>query len=191
MTAVAFTLHGEEMSERDRCGSGEVAHFPPAALDLAARTWTVEQVRQRLRIARRRADLPAAIPLIDLLADLDAEVVKLYAEGIPWKWMCEQLGVSRATANRHLQHLLTVIVWRLNGREIPTRWSRRDLLDRERELSSDEQHRRVDCVRHLKVGQPPRAASSIDPTGRIEHEDASTSRRRGDPADREAAAENR
>lgn len=126
---------------------------------------------------------------LDQQTERDIALIRMYAVGLSWKRICAHLGISRATANRHLQYLLTVIAWRLNGREIPTRWSRRYLLDRERELSSDEQRGHVECVRHLRVGQPHRAASSIGPVGRIEHEDASTSRRRGEPPDSEAAAE--
>ena len=128
---------------------------------------------------------------LDRLVERDAVLLRMYGEGVPWKTICAQLGMSRASANRQLRYLLTVVAWKLNGRVIPARWSRRYLLDRDRELSRDEPPDRYECVRHLKVGQPGRAVRSSNVVGRIEHEDASTSRHRGEHADSEATAEDR
>lgn len=128
---------------------------------------------------------------LDRLVERDAVLLRMYGERIPWKTICAQLGMSRASANRQLRYLLTVVAWKLNGRVIPARWSRRYLLDRDRELSRDEPPDRYECVRHLGVGQPGRAVRSIDIEGRTEHEDASTSRRHCEPADSEDAAEDR
>lgn len=49
----------------------------------------------------------------------DARLVWLRANGTPWKPICWQLGLSRATANRRWQYGIAVIVWRLNGRRVP------------------------------------------------------------------------
>lgn len=49
----------------------------------------------------------------------DARLVWLRANGTPWKPICWELGISRATANRRWQYGIAVIVWRLNGRRVP------------------------------------------------------------------------
>ncbi len=53
----------------------------------------------------------------------DARLVWLRANGTPWKPICWELGISRATANRRWQYGIALIVWRLNGRRVPTRRS--------------------------------------------------------------------
>lgn len=50
----------------------------------------------------------------------DARLVWLRANGTPWKPICWELGISRATANRRWQYGVAVIVWRLNGKRVPT-----------------------------------------------------------------------
>ena len=49
----------------------------------------------------------------------DARLVWLRANGTPWKPICWELGISRATANRRWQYGIAVIVWRLKGRRVP------------------------------------------------------------------------
>lgn len=53
----------------------------------------------------------------------DARLVWLRANGTPWKPICWELGISRATANRRWQYGVAVIVWRLNGKRVPTKRS--------------------------------------------------------------------
>ena len=53
----------------------------------------------------------------------DARLVWLRANGTPWKPICWELGISRATANRRLQYGIAVIVWRLNGKSVPRKRS--------------------------------------------------------------------
>jgi len=53
----------------------------------------------------------------------DAKLLWLRAKRVPWKPICWQFGLSRATANRRCLYGLAVIVWRLNGRRVPTRRS--------------------------------------------------------------------
>jgi hypothetical protein len=50
----------------------------------------------------------------------DARLVWLRANRTPWKKICWELGISRATANRRWQYGIAVIVWRLNGKRVPT-----------------------------------------------------------------------
>lgn len=53
----------------------------------------------------------------------DARLVWLRANRTPWKPICWELGISRATANRRWQYGIAVIVWRLNGRRVPQKRS--------------------------------------------------------------------
>ena len=67
----------------------------------------------------------------------DAKLVCMHLEREPWKTICWQFGITRATANRRWQHALSLIAWRLNNRSLPAKWSRRFLVERVRFLSSE------------------------------------------------------
>jgi len=56
------------------------------------------------------------------------------AEGVRWRAICQRFGIARATANNRWQYALCVIVWRLDKRPLPSKWSRRFLLERARFL---------------------------------------------------------
>ena len=47
------------------------------------------------------------------------------ATGERWKAICWQFGIARATAHRRYQYGLSVIAWRLNGRRVPGKRSKR------------------------------------------------------------------
>ncbi|MFJ1293284.1 DUF6362 family protein [Paracoccus yeei] len=49
----------------------------------------------------------------------DARLLWLRSNRKPWKPICWELGISRATANRRWQYGVAVITWRLNGRRVP------------------------------------------------------------------------
>ncbi|GGC24384.1 hypothetical protein GCM10011363_46130 [Marivita lacus] len=49
----------------------------------------------------------------------DARIVWLRAERTPWKPICWQMGISRATANRRWRYGIAVMVWKLNGKRVP------------------------------------------------------------------------
>ena len=53
----------------------------------------------------------------------DARVVWLRANRTPWKKIGWEVGLSRPAANRHWQYGIAVIVWRLNGKRVPTKRS--------------------------------------------------------------------
>jgi hypothetical protein len=101
----------------------------------------VGQEPQRLK---RPPPSPDAISRIEetlgWLRWLEAEDAKLAwarAERTPWKMICWRFGIARATAHRRWQYVLSVIVWRLNRRPVPKKWSRRFLVERAKVLSSD------------------------------------------------------
>jgi len=81
----------------------------------------------------------------------DAKLVWMRAEGKPWKAICWRFGMARATANRHWEYALSLIAWRLSGRTVPKKWSRRRLLERDRHLSSNNLGTGEFCVRHRSV----------------------------------------
>jgi hypothetical protein len=58
----------------------------------------------------------------------DAKLVWARADRTPWKAICWQFGIARATANRRWQYGLSVIAWRLNGRRLQMKRSRRFLI---------------------------------------------------------------
>ncbi|MDA0984151.1 MAG: DUF6362 family protein [Proteobacteria bacterium] len=65
----------------------------------------------------------------------DVRLVWMRAEGCPWKAICWRFGIGRATAHRRWEYALSVIAWRLDGRSVPTKRSRRVLVDRVRSAS--------------------------------------------------------
>lgn len=54
----------------------------------------------------------------------DGRLVWARADGMAWKPICWQFGISRATANRRWQYGLAVIVWKLNGKRVPGKRSK-------------------------------------------------------------------
>ena len=81
---------------------------------------------------KRPPPLPDAISRMEetlgWLRWLEADDTKLAwarAERTPWKMICWRFGISRATAHRRWQYVLSLIAWRLNGRKLPTKRSRK------------------------------------------------------------------
>jgi hypothetical protein len=60
----------------------------------------------------------------------DAHLIWARAEGAPWKALCHRFGMSRPTAHRRWEYALSVIVWRLNGRQVHHRRGRRFVVAR-------------------------------------------------------------
>ena len=60
----------------------------------------------------------------------DAKLAWARAEHTPWKMICWRFGISRATAHRRWQYVQSLIAWRLNGRKVPGKRSRRFLVER-------------------------------------------------------------
>jgi hypothetical protein len=86
---------------------------------------------------RRRILTPSAISRMEemvlWLRWLEVEDAKLFsarADRTPWKPICWQFGIARATANR--QYGLNVIVWRVNGRRVPAKRSGNFVVERAR-----------------------------------------------------------
>jgi hypothetical protein len=58
----------------------------------------------------------------------DTKIVWLRASGERWKAVCHQVGLARAAANEHWVYALCVVAWRLNGRTIPGKRSRANVV---------------------------------------------------------------
>jgi hypothetical protein len=65
----------------------------------------------------------------------DAKLVWARSGRTPWKEICWQFGIARATAHRRWQYGLSVIAWRLNGRTVPTKRSRSFVVESVRRAS--------------------------------------------------------
>lgn len=61
--------------------------------------------------------MEATLPWLQWLEPDVAKLVWARAERTQWKAICWHFGISRATANRHYDYGLSVIAWRLNGRQ--------------------------------------------------------------------------
>ena len=60
----------------------------------------------------------------------EAHLMWARAEGMPWKELCYRFGISRPTAHRRWEYALSVIAWRLNGRQVHHRRGRRFVVAR-------------------------------------------------------------
>ena len=60
----------------------------------------------------------------------EAHLMWARAEGTPWKGICYRFGISRPTAHRRWEYALSVIAWRLNGRDVHHRRGRRFVVAR-------------------------------------------------------------
>ena len=80
--------------------------------------------------------MEATLPWLRWLEVEDAKLVWMRADRAPWKVICWRFGVSRATAYRRWEYGLSLISWRLNGRTITAKRSRRFMVERSRRASS-------------------------------------------------------
>jgi hypothetical protein len=82
-------------------------------------------------------DSETALLWFTFLEPEDAQLLWMRVERTPWKTVCQHFGVSRATANRRVEYLLSVIAWKLNHQRVPAKWSCRFLVERTRLVSTD------------------------------------------------------
>jgi len=54
------------------------------------------------------------------------------AKGTPWKQICHRYGISIPIAHRRWDYALSVIAWRLNGRQVHLRRGKRFVIERAR-----------------------------------------------------------
>ena len=131
----------EIVEERLVEAAAVIRRLPPVRVPAYFNTWPqmvvefADRVGQQPEPMRLPPPSPSAISRMEetlgWLRWLEAEHAKLVwarADRTPWKAICWQFGVARATANRRYQYGLSVIAWRLNGRKVPAKWSRRFLV---------------------------------------------------------------
>ena len=87
---------------------------------------------------------PAAISRMEetldwhkLLDPLDARILWLRAAGERWKTICWKVGLQRAAAHEHWLYGLCVLAWKLNGRHVPSRRSKRHVIEMVRGKSAN------------------------------------------------------
>jgi hypothetical protein len=116
--------------------------LPPVRVPGHFNTWPhmivefADRVGQEPKPLRLPPPSPAAITRMEQtltwlrwLEPEDAKLVWTRADRTPWKAICWQFGIARATANRCWQYGLSVIAWRLNGRRVPAKRSRRFVIE--------------------------------------------------------------
>ena len=105
--------------------------------------WTPVAVAARLREAvsvGRRPQARAVEAWLSWLDPEDAEIIRVRAEGAPWKLICWRFAIGRATAHRRWLYGVSLIAWRLNGRQLPPKRSRRHFLELARATSKSVRH---------------------------------------------------
>jgi Domain of unknown function (DUF6362) len=127
-----------EMVEARLAEAAEVMRrLPPVRVPGYFNTWPAmvvefaDRVGQQAEPMRLPPPSPAAIGRMEetltwlrwLEAD-DAKLVWARSDRTPWKAICWQFGIGRATAHRRWQYGLCLIAWRLNGRRLPAKRSR-------------------------------------------------------------------
>jgi hypothetical protein len=104
-------------------------HIPPPQVAGYFSTWP-EVVRSfgdlvgQEPVALKPRPSPAAITRMEeaitwnrFLERDDAALMWARADGMQWKPICHRFGIARATAHRRWEYALSVVAWRLNGRE--------------------------------------------------------------------------
>ena len=81
------------------------------------------QMRQPRPGPRQITEAEEALLWLRWLERDNARIVWLRAERTPWKPICWQMGISRATANRRWQYGIAIMVWKLNGKRVPKKRS--------------------------------------------------------------------
>jgi hypothetical protein len=128
----------EMVEERLIAAAAVMRRLPPVRVPGYFSTWPralvefADLVGQQPEPMRLPPPSPAAITRMEkallwlrwLEVD-DAKLVWARADRTQWKAICWQFGIGRATAHRRWQYGLSVIVWRLNGRRVPAKRSKR------------------------------------------------------------------
>jgi len=96
----------------------------------------VERSQPPCPFSVEKGNSDAALLWLLWLQPEDAQLLWMRVERTPWKDICEHFRISRATANRRVEYLLSVIAWKLNNDRLP-KCSQRFVVKRTRLLSSD------------------------------------------------------
>lgn len=80
--------------------------------------------------AKAISQMEEAMEWLKWLEPVDRKIVWLRASGERWKTICWKVGLARAAAHEHWVYALCVVAFRLNGRQVPRKVSRRRLIER-------------------------------------------------------------
>jgi hypothetical protein len=89
--------------------------LPPAPSAESTRRWTLHAVEGSVVDAAQAKEGGQPDFWLQWLDPLDRAIVWARAQGVRWKTICWQFGISRATAYRRYRYGITVITCRLNG----------------------------------------------------------------------------
>jgi hypothetical protein len=93
------------------------------------------KMRRPLPSPRMITEADAALLWLRWLEQDIAQILWARANRQPWKGICLAHGISRAAANRRHDFGLAVIVWRLNGKPVSRKRSRRFVVENAEKLS--------------------------------------------------------
>ena len=90
------------------------------------------RMRKPLPSPRMISEAEAAMLWLRWVEHDIAQILWARANRKPWKGICHAHAISRPAANRRHEFGLAVIVWRLNGRAVPTKRSMQYVIQRAR-----------------------------------------------------------
>jgi hypothetical protein len=93
------------------------------------------KMRRPLPSPRMITEADAALLWLRWLEQDISQILWARANRMPWKSICLAHGISRAAANRRHDFGLAVIVWRLNGKRVSRKRSRRFVVENAEKLS--------------------------------------------------------
>lgn len=109
---------------------GFVTSWPPIVREFCeAYGWQDAVLRRPPPPAAAIDRMDMALQWLAWLDQRDSRIVWLRACGKPWKAVCWEVGLARAAAHQHWMFALCVISWRLNGKKVSRRMSRRALIE--------------------------------------------------------------
>ncbi len=102
---------------------GYFSAWPEVFHSFADKVGQTPRMRRPLPSPRMITEAEESLLWLRWLEKDDARIVWLRANRTPWKKVCWEVGLSRQHADKRWRYGLAVIVWRLRGKEPPTRRS--------------------------------------------------------------------
>ena len=127
----AYMAEAADVLERlpDAVRLGYASTWPPMVREFWESFGWHEAVLTRPRPSAAAIDrMDMALQWLAWLDAVDAKIVWSRACGKTWKEVCWQAGLARAAAHQHWMFALCLIAWKLTGKTIPRRATRRDII---------------------------------------------------------------
>ena len=109
---------------------GYVSIWPEYTYSFADQVWQEPRMKKPLPSPRMITQADEAMLWLQWLDKDIGQILWARANRKAWKGICWEHGISRATAHRRFEYGLAVIVWRLNGRQVPRKRSMAFVIDR-------------------------------------------------------------